>query len=154
MLCQDGLIFLDNEVTFPSLADLIEHYYSHALPHHGSLCLQKPYANLLDTWPALPGETWVALTIPVLSNPTLETSERILVSSSACLMRESEQGGKEIYMLTIWSSWTPMRGTCKESKIWNIHVLTENMRRGKRPFNTRRHKKGQICDLGGTWNPS
>ncbi|XP_056875187.1 SH3 domain-binding protein 2 isoform X3 [Takifugu flavidus] len=44
---EDGLIFLDSEVTFPSLADLIEHYYCHPLPHHGSLCLQKPFINLL-----------------------------------------------------------------------------------------------------------
>lgn len=49
---QDGLIFLDNGVTFPDLAALIEHYYSHPLPHHGSLCLQKPYTNLLSTWSA------------------------------------------------------------------------------------------------------
>lgn len=38
-------IFLDSEVTFPNLAALIEHYYSHALPHHGSLCLQLPYTK-------------------------------------------------------------------------------------------------------------
>lgn len=44
---QDGLMFLDKEVTFPDLAALIEHYYSHPLPHHGSLCLQKPFANQL-----------------------------------------------------------------------------------------------------------
>lgn len=42
-------MFLDSEVTFPGLPALIEHYYSHPLPHHGSLCLQKPYVNLLGT---------------------------------------------------------------------------------------------------------
>nr|XP_046231556.1 SH3 domain-binding protein 2 isoform X2 [Scatophagus argus] len=40
-------ICLDNEVTFPNLSSLIEHYYSHPLPHHGSLCLQKPYTKTL-----------------------------------------------------------------------------------------------------------
>ncbi|XP_028457577.1 SH3 domain-binding protein 2 isoform X2 [Perca flavescens] len=38
-------VFLDNEFTFPTLAAVIEHYYSHPLPHHGSLCLQKPYTK-------------------------------------------------------------------------------------------------------------
>ncbi|KAM6975902.1 SH3 domain-binding protein 2 [Tautogolabrus adspersus] len=42
---EGGLIFLDNEVTFPNLPALIEHYYSHPLPHHGSLCLQAPYTG-------------------------------------------------------------------------------------------------------------
>uniref|UniRef100_H3CP33 SH3 domain-binding protein 2 n=1 Tax=Tetraodon nigroviridis TaxID=99883 RepID=H3CP33_TETNG len=46
---EDGLIYLDNEMTFPDLAALIEHYYSHPLPQHGSLCLQKPYVNMLST---------------------------------------------------------------------------------------------------------
>uniref|UniRef100_UPI0037E70D1D SH3 domain-binding protein 2 isoform X2 n=1 Tax=Semicossyphus pulcher TaxID=241346 RepID=UPI0037E70D1D len=46
---EEGLIFLDSEVTFPSLPALIEHYYSHPLPHHGSLCLQKPYKNMEST---------------------------------------------------------------------------------------------------------
>ncbi|XP_073333450.1 SH3 domain-binding protein 2 isoform X2 [Pagrus major] len=43
---EDDQVFLDSEVTFPTLSVLIEHYYSHPLPHHGSLCLQKPYTNL------------------------------------------------------------------------------------------------------------
>ncbi|XP_072228315.1 SH3 domain-binding protein 2 isoform X3 [Leuresthes tenuis] len=41
--------FLESEVTFPNLPSLIEHYYSHPLPQHGSLCLQKPYTNALNT---------------------------------------------------------------------------------------------------------
>ncbi|XP_065821843.1 SH3 domain-binding protein 2 isoform X1 [Labrus bergylta] len=42
---EGGLIFLDSEMTFPNLSALIEHYYSHPLPHHGSLCLQAPYTG-------------------------------------------------------------------------------------------------------------
>ncbi|XP_026153464.1 SH3 domain-binding protein 2 isoform X2 [Mastacembelus armatus] len=38
-------IFLEREVTFPSLSALIEHYHSNPLPQHGSLCLQRPYTN-------------------------------------------------------------------------------------------------------------
>ncbi|XP_061555378.1 SH3 domain-binding protein 2 isoform X3 [Phycodurus eques] len=38
-------VFLDCDVTFPTLSALIEHYYSHPLPHQGSLCLQKPYSK-------------------------------------------------------------------------------------------------------------
>ncbi|XP_031711645.1 SH3 domain-binding protein 2 isoform X2 [Anarrhichthys ocellatus] len=41
-------MFLDNEITFPTLSAVIEHYYSHPLPHHGSLCLQKPYTKTLS----------------------------------------------------------------------------------------------------------
>ncbi|KAK7896044.1 hypothetical protein WMY93_021369 [Mugilogobius chulae] len=41
---EKGCIYLDLEVTFPSLAILIEHYYSHTLPQHDSLFLQKPYS--------------------------------------------------------------------------------------------------------------
>ncbi|XP_071762778.2 SH3 domain-binding protein 2 isoform X1 [Centroberyx gerrardi] len=40
---EEQRVFLDSEVSFPSLAALIEHYHSHPLPHHGSLCLQWPY---------------------------------------------------------------------------------------------------------------
>ncbi|CAJ1071130.1 LOW QUALITY PROTEIN: SH3 domain-binding protein 2 [Xyrichtys novacula] len=43
---EGGLIFLDCELTFPNLAALIEHYFNHPLPHHGSLCLQKPYTGM------------------------------------------------------------------------------------------------------------
>ncbi|XP_028274473.1 SH3 domain-binding protein 2 isoform X2 [Parambassis ranga] len=42
---EDGCIFLETELTFPNLSALIEHYYIHPLPHHGSLCLQKPYTK-------------------------------------------------------------------------------------------------------------
>uniref|UniRef100_A0A8C6WZ74 SH3 domain-binding protein 2 n=1 Tax=Neogobius melanostomus TaxID=47308 RepID=A0A8C6WZ74_9GOBI len=42
---ENGCVFLDRELTFPSLAILIEHYYSSPLPQHGSLCLQRPYTN-------------------------------------------------------------------------------------------------------------
>ncbi|KAK2818854.1 hypothetical protein Q5P01_024415 [Channa striata] len=44
---EDDCIFLESDVTFPNLSDLIEHYYSHPLPHHGSLCLQKPYTKIV-----------------------------------------------------------------------------------------------------------
>lgn len=42
---ENGCIFVDREQTFPSLAILIEHYYGHPLPQHGSLCLQRPYSK-------------------------------------------------------------------------------------------------------------
>lgn len=42
---ENECMYLDCEVTFPCLATLIEHYHSHPLPHHGSLCLQKPYTK-------------------------------------------------------------------------------------------------------------
>ncbi|XP_040914452.1 SH3 domain-binding protein 2 isoform X1 [Toxotes jaculatrix] len=45
---EDQLIFVDSEVTFPTLPALIEHYHSHPLPHHGSLCLQKPFTKTLN----------------------------------------------------------------------------------------------------------
>uniref|UniRef100_A0A3B4XQ69 SH3 domain binding protein 2 n=1 Tax=Seriola lalandi dorsalis TaxID=1841481 RepID=A0A3B4XQ69_SERLL len=41
----EASIFLENDVNFPTLSALIEHYHSHPLPHHGSLCLQKPFTN-------------------------------------------------------------------------------------------------------------
>ncbi|XP_030005818.1 LOW QUALITY PROTEIN: SH3 domain-binding protein 2 [Sphaeramia orbicularis] len=44
---ENDCIFLDSEVTFPDLASLIEHYHGRPLPHHGSLCLQKPYMKTL-----------------------------------------------------------------------------------------------------------
>ncbi|XP_044000284.1 SH3 domain-binding protein 2 isoform X2 [Gambusia affinis] len=44
---EDDSVFLESDLTFPHLAALVEHYYSHPLPHHGSLCLQKPYAKVL-----------------------------------------------------------------------------------------------------------
>ncbi|XP_062290571.1 SH3 domain-binding protein 2 isoform X1 [Scomber scombrus] len=45
---EDNHIFLESDVTFPTLSILIEHYYSHPLPHHGSLCLQVPYTKATD----------------------------------------------------------------------------------------------------------
>ncbi|KAM9841152.1 SH3 domain-binding protein 2 [Aulostomus maculatus] len=42
---EDARVFLDCDVTFPTLSALVEHYYNHPLPHHGSLCLQKPYTK-------------------------------------------------------------------------------------------------------------
>lgn len=42
---EDDCIFLESDLTFPNLPALVEHYYSHPLPHHGSLCLQKPYST-------------------------------------------------------------------------------------------------------------
>ncbi|XP_068588575.1 SH3 domain-binding protein 2 isoform X2 [Cebidichthys violaceus] len=44
---EEDCMYLDNEVSFPTLSAVIEHYYSHPLPHHGSLCLQKPYTKTL-----------------------------------------------------------------------------------------------------------
>ncbi|XP_051268148.1 SH3 domain-binding protein 2 isoform X3 [Dicentrarchus labrax] len=45
---EEDHIFLDIEVSFPTLSALIEHYYSHPLPHHGSLCLQKPFTKTMS----------------------------------------------------------------------------------------------------------
>ncbi|MEQ2197989.1 hypothetical protein XENOCAPTIV_006038, partial [Xenoophorus captivus] len=45
---ENDSIFLESDQTFPNLAALVEHYYNHPLPHHGSLCLQKPYAKILS----------------------------------------------------------------------------------------------------------
>lgn len=42
---EDDCTYLESDLTFPNLPTLIEHYYSHPLPHHGSLCLQKPYGT-------------------------------------------------------------------------------------------------------------
>ncbi|CAN9504836.1 unnamed protein product [Ophioblennius macclurei] len=42
---ENDCIFLENDVTFPALSALIEHYHSNPLPHHGSLCLQKPFTK-------------------------------------------------------------------------------------------------------------
>ncbi|KAM6902809.1 SH3 domain-binding protein 2 [Xenentodon cancila] len=42
-------IYLESEVTFPNLPALIEHYFSHPLPHHGSLCLQQPFTRTLSS---------------------------------------------------------------------------------------------------------
>ena len=38
-------MFLDVDVTFLSLEALVEHYYTHPLPHHSTLCLQTPYGD-------------------------------------------------------------------------------------------------------------
>ncbi|KAM9322738.1 SH3 domain-binding protein 2 isoform 2-T2 [Pholidichthys leucotaenia] len=43
---EEDCVFLEAEVTFPSLSILIEHYYSHPLPNHESLYLQKPYVKI------------------------------------------------------------------------------------------------------------
>lgn len=42
---EDKRVFLDMDMTFLSLEALIEHYHSHPLPQHGSLCLQTPYGD-------------------------------------------------------------------------------------------------------------
>ncbi|XP_056434929.1 SH3 domain-binding protein 2 [Gadus chalcogrammus] len=42
---EDKRVFLDIDVTFLSLEALVEHYHTHPLPHHGSLCLQTPYGD-------------------------------------------------------------------------------------------------------------
>ncbi|XP_041742205.1 SH3 domain-binding protein 2 isoform X2 [Coregonus clupeaformis] len=44
---EDSRVFLELEMTFPSLSALVEHYHSHPLPNHGSLCLQKPYGYIV-----------------------------------------------------------------------------------------------------------
>ncbi|KAL4617250.1 SH3 domain-binding protein 2 isoform X1 [Arapaima gigas] len=40
---ENSRIFLETDVTFPSLAALVEYYYLHPLPNHDTLCLQRPY---------------------------------------------------------------------------------------------------------------
>ncbi|KAI9519223.1 hypothetical protein NQZ68_030755, partial [Dissostichus eleginoides] len=44
---EEDSVYLDSEAPFPTLSAVIEHYYSHPLPHHGSLCLQKPFTKTL-----------------------------------------------------------------------------------------------------------
>uniref|UniRef100_A0A4W5QFZ9 SH3 domain-binding protein 2 n=1 Tax=Hucho hucho TaxID=62062 RepID=A0A4W5QFZ9_9TELE len=46
---EDSRLFLELEMTFPSLSALVEHYHSHPLPNHGSLCLQKPYGYIVPS---------------------------------------------------------------------------------------------------------
>ncbi|XP_040014310.1 SH3 domain-binding protein 2 isoform X2 [Xiphias gladius] len=45
---EEDRIFLGGEVTFPNLSALIEHYHNHPLPHHGSLCLQRPFTRTVS----------------------------------------------------------------------------------------------------------
>lgn len=40
---EDKIVYLEAALTFPSIAALVEFYYSHPLPNHGSLCLQQPF---------------------------------------------------------------------------------------------------------------
>ncbi|KAF7646874.1 hypothetical protein LDENG_00181100 [Lucifuga dentata] len=40
---EESRMFLDTDMTFATLAALIEHYHAHPLPNHDSLSLQKPY---------------------------------------------------------------------------------------------------------------
>ncbi|KAL0965724.1 hypothetical protein UPYG_G00284930 [Umbra pygmaea] len=44
---EESRVFLESDMTFPSLAALVEYYYSHPLPNHGSLCLQQPYGYIV-----------------------------------------------------------------------------------------------------------
>ncbi|KAJ7987069.1 hypothetical protein DPEC_G00334930 [Dallia pectoralis] len=44
---ENSRVFLESEMTFASLAALVEYYYSHPLPNHGSLCLQQPYGYII-----------------------------------------------------------------------------------------------------------
>nr|XP_046225712.1 SH3 domain-binding protein 2-like isoform X3 [Oncorhynchus gorbuscha] len=44
---EDSRVFLEFEMTFSSLSALVEHYYSHPLPNHNSLCLQQPYGYIM-----------------------------------------------------------------------------------------------------------
>lgn len=44
-------------MTFSSLSALVEHYYSHPLPNHDSLCLQQPYGYIMPRLPC-PDSTW------------------------------------------------------------------------------------------------
>lgn len=43
---------------FPSIAALVEHYYSHPLPNHGSLCLQQPFGYTPPRWHSPPQPSW------------------------------------------------------------------------------------------------
>ncbi|XP_062269439.1 SH3 domain-binding protein 2 isoform X1 [Platichthys flesus] len=49
LFADEDILYLDSEVTFPSLSTLIEHYHTHPLPHHSSLCLQKPFSRRLGS---------------------------------------------------------------------------------------------------------
>ncbi|XP_053501533.1 SH3 domain-binding protein 2 isoform X2 [Ictalurus furcatus] len=40
---EDEIVYLEASLTFPSIAALVEFYYTHPLPNHGSLCLQQPF---------------------------------------------------------------------------------------------------------------
>ncbi|XP_026798422.3 SH3 domain-binding protein 2 isoform X2 [Pangasianodon hypophthalmus] len=40
---EDEIVYLEAGLNFPSMAALVEYYYSHPLPNHGSLCLQQPF---------------------------------------------------------------------------------------------------------------
>ncbi|KAK1174748.1 SH3 domain-binding protein 2-like [Acipenser oxyrinchus oxyrinchus] len=40
---KNSRVFLENDLTFPSFEGLVDHYYSHVLPSHDTLRLQKPY---------------------------------------------------------------------------------------------------------------
>ncbi|XP_041113291.1 SH3 domain-binding protein 2-like [Polyodon spathula] len=42
---KDSKVFLENDLTFPSLEVLVEYYYSHVLPSHDTLHLQKPFIH-------------------------------------------------------------------------------------------------------------
>uniref|UniRef100_A0A4W5MGE7 SH3 domain-binding protein 2 n=2 Tax=Hucho hucho TaxID=62062 RepID=A0A4W5MGE7_9TELE len=44
---EDSRVFLEFEMTFASLSALVEHYHSHPLPNHDSLCLQQPYGYIM-----------------------------------------------------------------------------------------------------------
>lgn len=51
LFSEESRVFLELDLTFPSLAALIEHYHAHPLPNHGSLCLQKPYGYTQPSCP-------------------------------------------------------------------------------------------------------
>ncbi|XP_033890388.2 SH3 domain-binding protein 2-like isoform X1 [Acipenser ruthenus] len=42
---KDSRVFLETDLTFPSLEALVEHYYNHVLPSHDTLRLQKPFVH-------------------------------------------------------------------------------------------------------------
>ncbi|XP_041755366.2 SH3 domain-binding protein 2 [Coregonus clupeaformis] len=44
---EDSQLFLESELTFATLSALVEHYHSHPLPNHDSLCLQQPYGCIM-----------------------------------------------------------------------------------------------------------
>ncbi|TSM12583.1 SH3 domain-binding protein 2 [Bagarius yarrelli] len=43
---EDEIVYLEAGLQFPSVAALVEYYYSHPLPNHGSLCLQQPFGYM------------------------------------------------------------------------------------------------------------
>lgn len=56
-------MYLEIGLAFPCIAALVEHYYSHPLPNHGSLCLQKPFGYTPPRWHRPPLPSWTHIFI-------------------------------------------------------------------------------------------